>query len=69
VTLKKIYPVYCAWCEEKGRVTRVGWASVSHSHGICKECKREVLAEAREYIALKRIGKGTPLKICNGDGD
>ena len=37
------YPVYCAWCEEKGRKTLLRWSKVPHSHGMCEDCRREML--------------------------
>ena len=36
------YPVICAWC---GRILRYG--PVAHSHGICRECARGLMAEFR----------------------
>jgi len=45
--LPTYYPVFCAWCTDVGRSTRVGWSTVEHSHGICPECSEAALAEAR----------------------
>jgi hypothetical protein len=40
-----MYPVLCAWCGDT-----IGECVVEHSHGICKECKARMLAEAQESM-------------------
>jgi len=46
MTEQQLYPVTCAWC---GQV--VGYATVSQSHSICKDCAKTLgvdLPQARE---------------------
>lgn len=39
---EKLYPRICLWCKKKGIHTVVGYSEIENSHGICKECEKEV---------------------------
>ena len=49
----RVYPVYCAWCQAKGRETVVNMAAAPNSHGICPECREEMRAETRAYCGRR----------------
>ncbi len=53
---KRLYPVLCAWCELHGRKPVViGMSEGSESHGICKECQKELL---KEVMADRKANNG-----------
>ena len=52
---EKKYPVYCAWCEEKGIQNTVSWSSVPFSHGICKSCFNELRKETENLLAERQV--------------
>lgn len=54
------YPVLCAWCEEQGRRTVVGYTTAKQSHGICPEHGKALLLEYEASIAARRKENATP---------
>uniref|UniRef100_A0A6M3ITM3 Uncharacterized protein n=1 Tax=viral metagenome TaxID=1070528 RepID=A0A6M3ITM3_9ZZZZ len=44
------FPVYCAWCQAEGILTRVGWKDCENSSGICARHYREAMRELEEDV-------------------
>lgn len=42
---KQYYPVYCAWCRDKKRITICGISTVPNSSTICPKCEKEFFGD------------------------